>query len=145
MAGECSVREEILVLLEALMNSVSGVKLVTREFRPIDDISTTQFPAIIIEDDGAEDYAWKTGGFADVSFDINIIGYVNQQGGVSTALNNLDSEIKKIISSDLTLGGKVAIIRILPYTDRSGSKFAPYGYFERPLRITFEGHISGGL
>lgn len=139
------MREDILVLIKSLLEGMKGIKLVTREFRPIDDIATTQFPAVIIEDDGAEEYAWKTGGFADISFDINIIGYVNQIGGVSTALNNLDDELKKVISSDLTLGGNVAIIRILPYTERSGSKFAPYGYFERPLRITFEGTMAGGL
>jgi len=139
------VREEILVELEKLLKGIPDIKLVTREFKPIDDISSVQFPCIIIEDDGVESFDWKTGGFADIHFDVNIIGYVNQHNGVSSELNRIDAELKKIISSNLTLNGKVAIIRIMPYTERSGSKFAPYGFFERPLRITYEGNIAGGL
>jgi len=139
------VREDILILLEKLLKGIPNIKLVSREFKPIDEISSVQFPAVIIEDDGVEEIFWKTGGLADVSFEVNIIGYVNQTNGVSTALNLLDDALKKIIFTDLTLGGKVAIIRILPYTERSGSKFAPYGFFERPVRITYEGLTSGGL
>jgi len=139
------VRETILIELLNLLKGIPSVKFVTREFKPIDDISAVQFPTIIIEDDGAEEIFNKTGMVADISFEVNIIGYVNQEGGVSTAINNLDTELKKKIAENLTLNGKVAIIRILPYTDRSGSKFAPYGYFERPLRITYEGTLAGGL
>jgi len=119
-------------------------KLVTREFIPIEDISTSQFPAIVIEDDGAESFVFKTGGFADITFDVNIIMAVNQINGVSTAVNKIDSELIKQIGSNLTLNGKVATIRIMPYTDRSGSKYAPYGFVIRPLRITYEGNITGG-
>lgn len=139
------MREEILIYLENLLKGISGVKFVTREFSPINDISYAQFPSLIIEDDGIEEYFNKTGGVADISFEVNIIGYVNQIKGVSTALNNLDTLLKQKIASDLTLGGNVSIIRIMPYTARSGSKFSPYGYFERPVRITYEGTLTGGL
>jgi len=138
------VREDIIVALTYLLKKAPNVKLVTREFTPIDSISSQQFPAIIIEDDGPEEFFDKTGGFADVSFIVNIIGYVNQ-GNVSTGLNKLDTDLKKTIASNLTLDGKVATMRILPYTDRSGTQAAPYGFFSRPLRITYEGNLAGGL
>lgn len=139
------MREQILNRIETLLKTIPSVKLVTREFVPIDDIASTQFPALIIEDDGAEKFFHKTGGVADVTFDISIIGYVNQLKGVSTTLNILDVELKKAIASNLRLDGLVSTVRIMPYKTRSGSKFAPYGFFDRPLQITYEGTLVGGL
>jgi len=139
------VREQIIVKLETLLRGIPSIKLVTREFTPIDDIAANQFPAIIIEDDGAEEFFDKVGGVADVSFEVAVIGYVSQINGVSTALNTLDVDIKKAIALDMTLGGLAMAVRIMPYKTRSGSKFSPYGFFERPLKITYEGTLAGGL
>lgn len=145
-------RESALVALEELIENISistgyevDIKSVSRQFRNIDDVAATEIPMVIIEDDGEEIINWNTGGFADVSFEVNLVGYVVSNDELSTKLNNLDRQVLKAIGSDLTLGGVVSDITPLPYTERSGTQFAPYAFFVRPVQITYEGQLSEGL
>jgi len=145
-------REAALASLATLLDTIStangytlDVKRVTRQFMAIDEMASTELPAIIIEDDGSEDIIRKTGDFADVSFVVSVIGYVNAAAALSTAMNELDLAIKKAVASDRTLGGTVAHVLIEPQSERSGTQFQPYGWFNRPLKIMYEGRYSEGL
>jgi len=145
-------REAALVSLATLLGTIStangytlDVKKVTRQFQAVDEMANTELPALIIDDNGAETIVRKTGDFADVSFDVSVIGYVNAAAQLSTSINELDLAVKKAVASDRTLGGTVAHVLIEPLKDRSGTQFQPYGWFDRPLRIMYEGRYSAGL
>ena len=87
-------RESSIVALAQVLIETDGIKLVTRQFKNIDDLSTKNLPAIIIEDDGEETITEKTGGFADVAFIVSLIGYINTKVDPSTALNKHDQLTK---------------------------------------------------
>lgn len=76
---------------------------------------------------------------------VNILGYVRGKNDISTRLNELDAALVKAIHSEQTLGDAVAAIAIEPTTDKSGSKFNPYGFFVRPVRLFYEVQLSDGI
>lgn len=145
-------KEAALAALKTALETITiangysfDIKKVTRQFETIDSLAVTSFPALIIEDDGPETIDFKTGGFADIEVEANIIGYVNSKDNVSTKLNELDSALAKVIHSEQTLGGAVAAVSIEPIKDRSGSKFNPYGFFVRPVKLFYEVQLSNGI
>jgi len=150
------MRESILNALFTVVKGITvakgyaiDVKFISRQFTPITKVPSVGFPAVLIEDDGPETIQLKSSGFANVSFEVSLIGYVRSKDSISTSLNELDTELKKAIAADPTLGGTVARVTIMPYKDRSGSQFAaeglPYGYFERPIKIQYEGRAIDGF
>ena len=144
-------RESCIVALANVLEETEGINFVTREFVTIDEVSVKQFPAIIIEDDGAEAIDDKSNGFANVAFIVSIIGYIHKTKDPSTALNELDKLTKKALGVDFldstgfmrTAG--MSGFRILPLVERSGTDIAPLGFFERPIELTYEGQLSEGL
>ncbi len=144
-------RESSLVALGEVLINTEGIKLVTRQFKNIDDLSTENIPAIIIEDDGEETITEKSGDFADITFIVSLIGYINTKVDPSTALNELDQLTKTALgqdflnSSGLMRTAGLSGFRILPLVERSGTEIAPYGFFEREVEITYEGRLSTGL
>ena len=140
-----STREQCISALETLILASPGVKSIFRQFTPIDELASTNLPCVILEDDGQETITHKTGGLVNVAFDISVIGYVESQTALSTAINTLDVAVKKAIANDITLGG-VAIAAVpQPYNVRSGTANAPYGWFDRPIRVTYEGIYLNGF
>lgn len=141
--------------LEALKTALQGitiangyaldVKKVTRQFQHIDQVAATSFPVLIIEDDGAEEIDFKTSGFADMQIQVNIIGYVKNKNAVSTKLNQLDAALAKVLHGEQTLAGAVGSVSIEPVEERSGSKFKPYGFFKRPVKLFYEVQLSNGI
>ena len=144
-------RESSIVALANVLEETDFINFVSREFITIDEVSTKQFPAILIEDDGKEEIENKSGGFADVAFTISIIGYINKTKDPSTALNELDKLTKKALGLDFldstgfmrTAG--LSGFRILPLVERSGTDIAPLGFFEREIELTYEGQLKEGL
>ncbi len=144
-------RESSLVALGQVLINTEGIKLVTRQFKNIDDLSTENIPAIIIEDYGEETITEKSGDFADVAFIVSLIGYINTKVDPSTALNELDQLTKKALgqdflnSSGLMRTAGLSGFKILPLVERSGTESAPDAFFEREIEITYEGRLSTGL
>ena len=145
-------REASLVALTELLEGISlandydiQVNKVVREMPDIKNLAKTEFPCLVIEDDGDEEIFWKTGGFADITFIINIIGWVQSRADLSTAMNLLDVAVKKAIGTNKTLGNTVVSMKVLPYIERSGSENAPFGFWVRPVVITYEGLEAEGL
>ena len=145
-------KEAALVALQTRLETITiangyalDIQKVTRQFETIDSLSAPSFPALIIEDDGPETVDFKTGGFADIQAEVNIIGYVNNKDEVSTKLNQLDAALVKAIHSEQTLSGAVASISIEPVKDRSGSQFNPFGFFVRPVKLFYEVELSNGI
>lgn len=144
-------RESSIVALTNVLEETEGINFVTREFKTIDEISVKQFPAIIIEDDGAETIEDKSGGFADVAFIVSVIGYIHKTKNPSTALNELDRLTKKALGLDFLdsagfmRSAGMSGFRILPLIERSGTDIAPLGFFERHIELTYEGQLKEGL
>jgi len=106
-------------------------------------LAATSLPAVKVVDDASEERLPKSGGYADVYFDIRIIGLVR---GVSqsTNMNVLDKEIKRVINTDRTLGGKVANVTILQRegTDLDGNETV--SEFTRPIQVYYVANESLG-
>lgn len=139
------MRETVINAFVALLSGITGVKRVTRQFEGIDEIADSSFPCLIVEDDQPEVVNYSTGDAANVTLTLNVIGYVRDNAAVSTAINNLDKALIQQIASDQALGGSVMISHVDSSNERSGSQFQPFGYFSRPVKITYNASYTGGL
>jgi hypothetical protein len=139
-----------VALAQVLINT-EGIRLVTRQFKSILELSTENLPAIIIEDDGEETITEKSGDFANIAFIVSIIGYVRTTNDLSTALNELDQLTKTALGQDFLNSSGImrtaglSGFRILPLAERSGTESKPNAFFEREVEITYEGRLSTGL
>lgn len=141
--------------LAALKTALEGITIangypfdigkVSRQWETPDGIAVTSYPVLLIEDDGPETIDFVTSDAADMQVEVNIWGYVNNKDQVSTKLNELDSALAKVIHSDQELGGAVASASIEPVKDRSGSKFNPYGFFVRPIKLFYQVELLNGI
>ncbi len=144
------MREQALVKIEELLNGIHyavhgvDIKKVSRDFFDAGDesIPVTHYPCLIIVDDGQEEIEHLSGLRANVSFDVSIFGYAHGSN-ISTKINKLDKALKIALLSDVTLGGLVDGIIVKPYIERS-TKNRPYGRFERPVTVTYEGEAESG-
>ncbi|MDX8383708.1 MAG: hypothetical protein R8M45_06475 [Ghiorsea sp.] len=138
------MREEIIVQLETVLNATAGVSSVFRQFKALDSVSTANFPCVIIEEDMPESAFDYKHGAADIQFKVNLLCAVNTQQALATAINALDLLVKKAVAANPTMNGAATYCRILPETERSGTRFYPYGFVKRPILITYEGLPSAG-
>jgi hypothetical protein len=145
-------RETSLSALVSVLEGVEALKAVSREFRDIRQVASTQFPMVIIEDDGKEEIINKSGDYSDIVFTISIIGYINnKKGHTSQKLNELDVLVKKTLgvdfldSSGVMRSAGLEGFRIKELVERSGSEIAPYGWFEREIELRYESRLSLGL
>ena len=146
------MRESILAALKAVLEDIKtgngytlSVAHVSRQWKQVEDISSQQLPAVLIIDDGPEEIEENTGDVADVSFIVSLIGYVEDHENPSTALNELDVAVKKAVATNETLGGLITLIEIQPYRTRDVSTLPPFAWFDRPVKIYYEGTFSEGL
>jgi len=145
-------RESCMSALYQVLTNVEGIKKVTREFVQITQVGAPNFPCVIIEDDGKEEIFYKTGDFADITFTVSIIGYINSsKGQTSQNINALDKLVKKTLGTDfldssgIMRSAGLAGFRIRELVERSGSEIAPYGFFEREIELTYESRLQDGL
>jgi len=134
-----------VVALVTLLGAVPEVKTVFRQFKALDTIPNTQYPCVIVEEDLPEvGFAWKSSGFADVTFQLSLMMGVMDRTNISSAMSALDVAVKKAVASDPTLGGSCTRIQLEPETQRLGTEFAPYGMSVRPVTISYEGSAANG-
>lgn len=134
-----------MVQLETVLNSAATVTTVFRQFRQLDTISRQQYPCVMIEEDLPEvGFGWKSSGYADVSFQVNLLMAVVDNTSVATAVTALDVEVKKVLANNPTLNGTCLRCVIQPETERLGTQYTPYGMSRRPVTITYEGSAANG-
>lgn len=139
-------RETILVELVNILSQSSLIKNVFRQFKMLDTVSSKQFPCVFVEEDRPEvGFTWKSSGFADVTFQVSLMMAVRDVNAVSTALNNLDTEVKRIIATNPTINGTCVRATLEAEESRIGTDFAPYGMSVRPLTIMYEGSAANGF
>jgi len=139
------MRESIVAELASVLAAAPEIKTVLRQFKQLDSISSAQFPCVMVEEDLPEvGFAWKSGGFADVQFQLSIIVAVKSRTAISSALTALDVVVKKTVAMNPTLNGTCIKIRLEPEVNRLGTEFAPYGMVVRPVTITYEGSAANG-
>jgi len=129
------VRESAIAAIVANLNASSVIQKVIRA----DDsqkLAATALPAVKVVDDAAEERLPKSGGYADVYFELRLIGLVRCVSQ-STNMNALDKEIKRVINTDRTLGGTVANVTILAReeTDLDGNETV--SEFTRPVQVYY--------
>jgi len=136
------VRELAIQAVIDLLNAMPEVAKVLRT-DTVTKIARTAFPAVIVLDDGNETRNPKTSGMADVFFTLYLKGAVIGKDQ-SKAMNSLDKAIKAAIYADLTLGGTVANVKILPreQTDLDGGE--TLATFIRPIEIYYEANEANG-
>ena len=143
-------RETSSQALMTVLQAVDTIKFVTREDIELDDVAESQFPCIIIRDDGDEEIFYKTGGFADVEFKLKIIGWVNNPV-TTTLVNELDKNTKKALGTDFL--DSTGIMQtaglhgftIDPLIDREARSSVPVGGFVREVTLRYESSLTEGL
>lgn len=146
-------KEECIAALKLVLEQIPNqAGKVTRQFKTIKEIPAPKFPYVIVEDDGDEIITPKSGGFANVSVDVNIWGYVRASKDLSSKINEFDRLIKETVWKDfinkvsgVTVKAGITLIEILPIVQRSGTEMNPFGFFERPYRIHYEALYINGL
>jgi len=138
------VREAIIDALVALLEASASIKHVSRVNKE-ETLSAQQLPAVLVVDDADEEIEWKTGGLADVYFTIRLIGVVMERSDMSQAQNELDVAIKSIIGSNPTVSGTAIHATILPLQSKNLADTDSVATFERPVRMFYEGSVTGGL
>ena len=110
----------------------------------VDDLSSQQFPAVMVVDNDDEEREPKSSSFADVYFTVNLVGFVSSRDSASTDMNELDVAFKKAINANRTLGGIVANVTILPRveTDLDGGEIE--SAFTRPVQVYYEANEVNG-
>jgi len=137
------VREQVIQALTAMMQAIPIVRQVLIADDP-DRISMTGLPAVMVGGRGGETREPRTGGFADVYIDVDLIGLVAAAGDAETKINQLDRELKRAIAADRTLGGLVAHLTIGERTDEDITGNETVARFTRRVRIYYVADESKG-
>ena len=126
---------------------------VRRELVTMESLDDSDLDTLIVEDNGegdAESLQNKTGNETAITFKVLVIGYVKKKDGdpsVTTAINRLDNALTKVVGQEANQ--RVANIwvsaRPSPLLGRSGSELGDYGWFIRPIEITYQCLTSEGF
>ena len=148
-------KETSITSLVTVLQAVQGIKKVGRQFKTFEEIADPLFPYVAVEEDEAGEVSlvYTSGGFVNVTFNVNVIGYVKTSKDLATALNNLDKLVNGALGADFTVAPANSIMRnagligfeILPLTRKTGTEFNPYAAFTRPVQLEFQGQVSEGF
>jgi hypothetical protein len=149
-------REQSINALITVLNQIDSVKGIGRQFLTFEEVADTLYPYLVVEEDetGEDSIEETTSGFANVTFTVNIIGYVNSSKDLATKINALDKLIKKTLGSDFTASPvSGSIMRnagligftIQPLREKTGTEHNPYGSFVRPVQLEYQGILSEGF
>lgn len=151
-------KEESVIALINVLKGAPEFKDVGRQFKTFEELSDEEFPQLIVEEDeGEESIIYTSGGFGNVTFIVNIVGYVYDADNIASAINALDKLVKKQLGLDFlitpTHPAEDSIMRVAgligfkinPLTSKSGSEMNPYGWFVRPIQLEYQGIVSEGL
>ena len=148
-------KEQSIQALMTLLEKVPEIKKVSRQFKSFSEIPKTQFPYIVLEEDiqGEISVEYTSGGFVNVTFIVNVIGYESSSKDLATKINNLDKLVTGTLGTDFTSSDPDnSIMRtaglngftIDPLSEKTGGELNPYGSFTRPIRLEFQGQVSEG-
>lgn len=149
-------KESSIVSLVTVLQAVQGVAKVGRQFMTFEEIPEPHFPYIAVEEEesGEVSLIYTSGGFVNVTFIVNVIGYVNASKNLATEVNNLDKLVNGALGSDFNaMPRSDSIMRsagligftIHPLSKKTGTEFNPYGAFTRPVQLKFQGQVSDGF
>ena len=151
-----SDKETCVASLVTVLQAVQGINKVGRQFKTFDEISEADFPYVAVEEDegGEISLDYTSGGFVNVTFNVNVIGYVNASKNLATELNNLDKLVNGSLGADfiatprsnsiMRAAGLIGF-RIEPLIEKTGTEYNPYASFVRPIQLEFQGLVSEGF
>lgn len=148
-------KETSVASLVTILQAVQGIKKVGRQFKTFEEIAEPDFPYVAVEEDesGEVSLIYTSGGFVNVTFNVNVIGYVNASKNIATALNNLDKLVNGSLGADFIVSPADSIMRasgligfkIQPLSQKTGTEFNPFASFVRPIQLEFQGRVSEGF
>lgn len=144
------MREAAIAAVIARLNTITVANSYTLNVGKVsrlvnrDSLSARQFPAIMVVDDADEQREPKAGGYADVYFTLNLVGFVSSRDNSSRDMNALDVAMKKAISTSRTLGGIVANVTILPRVETNLDGGEIETTFTRPIQIYYVANEANG-
>ena len=148
-------KESSIASLVTVLQAVQGIGKVGRQFKTFEEISESHFPYVAVEEEesGEASLIYTSGGFVNVTFNVNVIGYVHTSKNLATALNNLDKLVNGALGADFTVDPANSIMRnagligfrIEPLTRKTGTEFNPFAAFTRPIQLEFQGQVSEGF
>ncbi len=146
-------REQCVASLVTVLQGVETIKKVSRQFKTFDEISDKEFPHVVVEEDesGENEIDYSSSGFGNITFTVNIIGYVNTSKNLATAINDLDKLVKKTLGTDfMDATGVMQTAGLVGFTirelsEKSGTEANPFGSFVRPIELEYQGQVSEGL
>ena len=149
-------KESSIASLVTVLQAVQGIAKVGRQFKTFEEIAEPEFPYVAVEEEesGEVSVIHTSGGFVNVTFVANVIGYVNASKNLATQLNNLDKLVNGALGADFTAmprsdsimrsAGLIGFI-IQPLSRKTGTEFNPYAAFTRPVELEFQAQVSEGF
>tara|TARA_Y100000401_G_C8308093_1_gene218112 strand:+ start:221 stop:658 length:438 start_codon:yes stop_codon:yes gene_type:complete len=142
-----SIREDIANHIVSTITGISSpeIKKITRQPFPLEELSQSQYPAVLVQtqEETKEDSELGTGAKTRVNnLEFLITGYVKgSESNIDTARNELIEAIETSLETDITRNNKALDTEVLSIETDAGTLF-PYGAISMVVRVVYE-HQSG--
>ena len=138
-----SKREDIASHIVSTIDGISSpsIKKVTRQPFNLEELSQTQYPAVLVQthEETKEDQELGSGVKTRIcNLEFLITGYTKgTESNIDTARNNLASAIETELETDITRNGKALDTEVISLETDAGTLF-PYGAISMVVRVVYE-------
>ena len=138
-----SKREDIASHIVSTIEGISSpsIKKVTRQPFNLEELSQTQYPAVLVQTQTEEKEDQEVGSGAKTRVNVLeflITGYTKgSEDNIDTARNNLASAIETQLESDITRNNKALDTEVISLETDAGTLF-PYGAISMVVRVIYE-------
>jgi len=138
-----SKREDIASNIVSTIDGISSpsIKKVTRQPFNLEELSQTQYPAVLVQTQTEEKEDQELGSGVKTricNLEFLITGYTKgTESNIDTARNNLASAIETELETDITRNGKALDTEVISLETDAGTLF-PYGAISMVVRVVYE-------
>lgn len=138
-----SKREDIASNIVSTIDGISSpsIKKVTRQPFNLEELSQTQYPAVLVQTQTEEKEDQELGSGVKTricNLEFLITGYTKgTESNIDTARNNLASAIETELETDITRNSKALDTEVISLETDAGTLF-PYGAISMVVRVVYE-------
>jgi len=138
-----SKREDIASHIVSTIEGISSpsIKKVTRQPFNLEELSQTQYPAVLVQTQTEEKEDQEVGSGAKTRVNVLeflITGYTKgTESNIDTARNDLASAIETELETDITRNSKALDTEVISLETDAGTLF-PYGAISMVVRVVYE-------
>ena len=138
-----SKREDIASHIVSTIEGISSpsIKKVTRQPFNLEELSQTQYPAVLVQTQTEEKEDQEVGSGVKTrvcNLEFLITGYTKgTESNIDTARNNLASAIETELETDITRNSKALDTEVISLETDAGTLF-PYGAISMVVRVVYE-------